>query len=82
MECGLFNAYGNASQPTGSRLIRQEILRQDAVKVQDRMTIEADLICGAHKKRNGILMIENHLGFQPVPTLRLFAEFNQATGIK
>jgi hypothetical protein len=27
-------------------------------------------------------VIENHLGFQPVAALRLFAEFDQATGIK
>ena len=82
MEGGAFNADRNPPQTPGRRLIRQEVLRQNSVEVQNRIAVEADLIRRAHKKRDGILVIENHLGFQPVPALRLFAEFDQATGIK
>ena len=52
------------------------------MKIQSRIAVEADLIRRAHKERDRILMVENHLGCQPVPPLSLFAEFNQAAGVK
>jgi len=82
MEGGAFNAERNAPQASGRLLLRQEVLRQNSVEIQNRIAVEADLIRRAHKKRDRVLVIENHLGFQPVPALRLFAEFDQATGIK
>jgi hypothetical protein len=51
VEGGLFNADRNAPQASG-RLIRQEILRQNPVEVQNRLAVEADFIRRAHKKRS------------------------------
>ena len=52
------------------------------MEVQDRVTVEADLLRRAHKERDRVLVIENHLGLQLVAVLRFFAEFDQTSRIK
>jgi hypothetical protein len=39
MECGFFNADCNASQASGRRLIRQEVLRENAMEIQNRKSM-------------------------------------------
>src|SRR5262245_58871207 len=71
------NSDGDVTQPSGSLLVGKEVVRKDGVEVQDRVATEADLPGVADKEFHRILVIENHLGFEPVSTFRLLAELDQ-----
>ena len=47
------------------------------MQVQDRVPVEADFGRVADEKLHCVLVIENHLGFEPVPTFRLLAELDE-----
>jgi hypothetical protein len=60
MKNGFFNPRGCA----GRRLPDpQQVIREDGVKIENRITVETDILGRADEKRNRVLVIENHLGF-------------------
>jgi len=78
MEGGAFNGPNAPKRPAAASIRRR--FAPEFVKVQNRIPVEVDLIRRAHKKRNGVLVIENHLGSSLFPPWRLFAEFNETAG--
>ena len=82
MKCGLLNPYPNASKAPRGGLVGQKVLGQNPVEIQDRMAIEANLIGLTDKKLDGVFVIEDHLRFQPVSVLCLFAKLDEAASIE
>src|SRR6266850_1229107 len=82
MKCGFFNAHSDAPQPSGRRGVRQQVVREYGVKVEDRIAIESDLVRRADEECDGVLVVENHLSFKLFAAFGLFAELDQAPRIE
>ena len=52
------------------------------MKVQDRIAVEADLLRRAHKKFDGVLVVQDHLRLDVRLTRRLFPEGDQSFRIQ
>jgi hypothetical protein len=79
---GFFDADGNAPQPAGRGRIRQQVIREYRVKIENRMAVKTDILRRADKKRDRVLVVEDHLRFQLVAAFRLLAELDQAPCIE
>ena len=74
----------DADVPEPSRGIRigKQIVSQRRVKVENGVTVEADVLCRIDEKFDGLFVVEDHLRFVSLFPLRLFAGFDQTRGIE
>jgi hypothetical protein len=82
MKRGFFDANAHVPQPAGCGRIWQKILRKNAVKIEDRVTVQANFFCVVHKERNRVLVVDDHLRFEAVPTCGFLPRFDEALCIQ
>ena len=52
------------------------------MKIENRIAIEPDVLGRADEKRDGILMVEYHLGFELLAAFRLLAKLDEAPRVE
>jgi len=52
------------------------------VEGEDGVTVEADLLRGTDKELDCILVVQDHLRFEPLLSFRLFAEADETSGVE
>src|SRR5262249_37409840 len=77
MERRSLDADGNAPQSSGRIRVGKQVVCKQRMKVEDRETVEADFLGIAYKKRDRVLVIEDHLRFQAVLALRFLAKVDE-----
>ncbi len=76
------DAYADVAQPSRRSRVGEEVVRQDAVQVEHRVPVEADLVGILGEELDGVLVIEDHLRLGLVTPLRLLAERDQALRVE
>ena len=82
MKRRFLDADADMPQPARCGRIGEKVLRENSVNIEDRVTVEANLLCLVHKECDRVLVVDDHLRFEAVAALRFFAEFDQPLRIE
>ena len=82
MEDRTVDAHARPPQTAGRIRVRQQILRQRRMKVEDRVAVETDILRGIDEKLDGALVVEDHLRVAPLLPLRDLAGLDQPPGVE
>lgn len=77
MVYGAANADGALPQPSGSLRIREEVVRQQAVQVQDRVTIDADFSGIVDEQFDRCLVVQDHLSLARILAFGALAQIQE-----
>ena len=62
--------------------IGKQVARQQRMKVENGVAIEADLLCRADQKLDRVLVVKDHLRLESFLTFRFLANIEQTRGIE
>ena len=79
---GAADADRHRSQTPGGRGVRQQVVRQHPVQVEDRTAIECNVVDALDEELDGMFVVEDHLRLEDVPAGLGLSEFDQALGVE
>ncbi len=82
MEGGPLDSDADAAESARRVGVREQVVCEQRVEIEDGVAVEADLLCGADREFDRVLVVEDHLRLKALLPFRLLAKIDEALGVK